>query len=347
MTIMVRPWFLAAALLPLSCGGGSSEPPASRPPSSPAGPGSSAETEAPAPPAPGQLPDKSFKPPITNPAYGAGQGPVVCLDEGHTNFHTLEGRFWAFGELLRRDGYVLEASREKFSAEALKRCGVLVISNAQPGSDDWGSYPYPTPSAFTDEEIGSVQRWVRDGGALLLIADHMPMAGAAQKLASAFEVEFCDGFAVEGHENETGREAAFMKPTIFQLDDQTLRAHPIVRGRSPSESVSRVRTFTGQAFRAPAAAQPLLVLPPGFISLMPEKAWQFGPDTRKIPVGGWLQGAVMPFGSGRAAFFGEAAMFSAQVAGPERVPMGMNAPMAEQNYQFVLNVMHWLTGILK
>jgi hypothetical protein len=35
------------------------------------------------------------------------------------------------------------------------------------------------------------------------------------------------------------------------------------------ESITRIRTFTGQAFRAPAAAQPLLVLPPGFISLMP------------------------------------------------------------------------------
>jgi hypothetical protein len=63
-----------------------------------------------------------------------------------------------------------------------------------------------------------------------------------------------------------------------------------------------------------------------------------------IPVGGWLQGAVMPFGSGRAAFFGEAAMFSAQLS--DNQPMGMNAPRAEQNFQFVLNVMHWLSGIL-
>ena len=50
--------------------------------------------------------------------------------------------------------------------------------------------------------------------------------------------------------------------------------------------------------------------------------------------------------SGPAAFFGEAAMFSAQVTGPERRPMGMNAPGAEQNAQFVLNVMHWLSGLM-
>ena len=77
---------------------------------------------------------------------------------------------------------------------------------------------------------------------------------------------------------------------------------------------------------------------------MPKKAWAFGPDTKTIPVGGWLQGAVMPVGSGRAAFFGEAAMFSAQLSGRE--PIGMNAPMAEQNFQFVLNVVHWLSGLL-
>jgi hypothetical protein len=52
----------------------------------------------------------------------------------------------------------------------------------------------------------------------------------------------------------------------------------------------------------------------------------------------------MPFGSGRTAFFGEAAMFTAQRSGNER--MGMNAALAEQNFQFVLNVMHWLSGIL-
>jgi hypothetical protein len=46
------------------------------------------------------------------------------------------------------------------------------------------------------------------------------------------------------------------------------------------------------------------------------------------------------------AVFGEAAMFSAQLAGPARMPMGMNHPLAKQNTQFALNVMHWLSGML-
>jgi hypothetical protein len=44
--------------------------------------------------------------------------------------------------------------------------------------------------------------------------------------------------------------------------------------------------------------------------------------------------------------FGEAAMFSAQVAGPQRPPMGMKDPAAPQNAQFLLNVLHWLSGSL-
>jgi len=87
-----------------------------------------------------------------------------------------------------------------------------------------------------------------------------------------------------------------------------------------------------------------MVLPDDFVLLMPEKAWEFDANTKTIPVGGWLQGAVMPYGMGRAAFFGEAAMFSAQRSGVKS--LGMNAPMAEQNFQFVLNVMHWLSGLL-
>ena len=291
-----------------------------------------------------QVPDKTFNPSISDPAYEVGEGPMVCVDEAHNNFHTVDNRFWAFGELLRRDGYVVAASQEKFSSAVLEPCNILVIANAMLESGDWGEYPYPTPSAFSDGEIDAVQTWVRDGGALLLIADHMPLAGAAAGLASAFGVEFNNGFAVAGFDGEENRDAAFGKPTIFSIETQTLIQSPITDGRTSAESVTSIRTFTGQAFQAPASARPILVLPRDFISLMPVKSDDFGPDTKRIPVGGWLQGAILSFDSGRAAFFGEAAMFSAQLSGNN--PMGMNAPLAEQNFQFVLNVMHWLSGIL-
>jgi len=293
-----------------------------------------------------QVPDQSYRPTIGNPGYAAGKGPVVCVDEAHTNFHTLADGFWAFGELLRRDGYVMRPNKARFTPESLRECRVLVIANAQPGSPDWNSYPFPTPPAFQAEEVQAVRGWVTRGGALLLIADHLPLAGAAANLASAFGVTFVNGFAVDGFETPEQREAALARPTLFTTAGQTLKPHAITRGRRQEESVNSIRTFTGQAFQSTQRMTPLLVLPQTFVMLMPEKAWQFKPETPRIPAGGWLQGGVMQVEAGRAAFFGEAAMFTAQVAGPDRIPIGMNGPQAEQNYLFVLNVMHWLSGLL-
>ena len=289
-----------------------------------------------------QLPDRSFRALVRNPEYAVGRGPFVCVDEAHTNFHTLEGRFAAFGQLLRQDGYQVRPIKSAFDSESLSECHILVVCNAQPGSKKWNDYPYPTPSAFTDKEIEATRRWVGNGGSLLLIADHITFSGAAAELAAAFGVEFTDSFAVDTNRTGSKRQAARANPTLFQTGNGTLKPHEIVRGRQAHEVVTQVRTFTGQAFRA-RGAEPLLVLPSSFEALMPRKAWKFGPATRRFPAGGWLQGGVMQVGAGRAAFFGEAAMFTAQISGAEQRPMGMNAPGAEQNSQFVLNLMHWLS----
>ena len=298
-----------------------------------------------------QVPDRDFRPAVPRPAYETANGPRLCLDEAHHNFHTLADRFWAFGELARRDGFRVGPLKTLFSARALGACDLLVISNAQWSGADWSTYPTPTPSAFTDDEIAAVLAWVEGGGRLLLIADHMPLAGAASKLASAFGAAFIDGFAYKAAPagaTEAAITAARATPTLFVPGDGTLAPHPIARGRDSTERVTQVRSFTGQPFRVDdSTAESVLVLPPDFIVLEPRYAWQFDATTKQRAVGGWLQGATRRIGSGRVAFFGEAAMFSAQVTGRDRRPMGMNAPLAEQNAQFALNTLHWLTGLLE
>lgn len=52
----------------------------------------------------------------------------------------------------------------------------------------------------------------------------------------------------------------------------------------------------------------------------------------------------MKYGKGRIVIFGEAAMFTAQLQGKNK--MGMNTKSASQNAQFLLNTLHWLNGIL-
>jgi hypothetical protein len=107
--------------------------------------------------------------------------------------------------------------------------------------------------------------------------------------------------------------------------------------------VTKVATFTGSAFKLPEGATAVLVFGPKSESIERKDGRQTKPEMVHIPIEGWCQAAIMKVGKGRLAVFGEAGMFSAQLAGPKRQPMGMNAPGAEQNYQLILNLMHWLT----
>jgi uncharacterized protein (DUF2249 family) len=284
-----------------------------------------------------QIADMAFNPPIPSPAYSENRGPVVLLDEAHFNFHTTEGRYRPFVQLLRRDGYVVKPVTAKFSKASLSGGKVLVIANAlsEKNKTEW---ILPTPPAFTDEEVKAVHDWVKQGGSLLLIVDHMPFPGAAENLASAFGLRFSNGYAVE-----VGKGG----PMYFKLSDGSLKEHPIVKGRSDAEKVDSVASFTGSAFQIPTDAAPLMVLGPAVVSMMTTVAGRFEDSTPRNPVGGWYQGAVMRVGKGRVGVFGEAAMFSAQLAGPNKIAMGMNAPAAARNPQFLLNVMHWLSGKLK
>lgn len=285
-----------------------------------------------------QVADTTFQPPIPHPTYETGKGPRVVIDGAHHNFHTADGRYLPFASLLRRDGYVVRDGKDVFSRKTLAGIDILVISNAlaerNANTENW---TLPTPSAFTEAEIATVRKWVSDGGSLLLIADHMPLAGAAEKLGAAFGIRWNNGFALD--ENHPG-------PLIFRRDTGALAVHPVTDGRNPDERVDSVVTFTGSAFQGDSNTRPLLTLQGSVVSLMPSTAWEFTAETPRLPVAGWLQGAVRRCGRGRVAVFGEAAMFTAQLAGPQKTPVGMNAPVAPHNARFLLNVMHWLSGLL-
>ena len=285
-----------------------------------------------------QVADSAFAPVLGPPAWTAGAGPRVALDEAHWNFHTLDGRYLTFGRVLASDGFRVGPLREPFTAAALDTLDVLVIANALHASNATaGAWALPTPSAFTPEEIAAVRRWVEGGGALLVIADHMPFAGAAGDLAAVFGFELRNGFAQGPGQGGPGL-------LVFRRSDGSLADHPVTRGATPVLRVDSVASFTGEALRAPAGAISLLTLPQKSVSLEPDTAWIFGDATPRTDVSGWSQGAVAEVGRGRVAGFGEAAMFSAQLAGPQQTPMGMNSPVAAHNPRLLMNLVRWLAG---
>jgi hypothetical protein len=212
---------------------------------------------------------------------------------------------------------------------------VLVISNAL-ADRNVGDWSLPTPSAFSETEIDALVEWVRDGGRLLLIADHMPFPGAAADLGAAFGFEFGNGFAVDTAAEASPTFAPWRGTSTFafRAADGSLGAHPILSGRGEGSAVEVVEAFTGQAFRSPEDAVPLLILAPTTISLEPDTAWSFSASTRVVDVGGWHQGAALLYGRGRVVVLGEAAQFR---PGDGTVLLGDNG-------RFARNVVEWLAG---
>jgi hypothetical protein len=284
-----------------------------------------------------QIGDPDFNPPIFNPAYPPGEGSKIYIDEAHNNFHTMDGRYKPFADLLAKDGYVVKPFNDSVTKKSFEDVDILVISNAlnSRNTQDW---TLPTPSAFNENEIYNIVEWVRDGGSLFLIADHMPFPGAAQDLAEAFGFNLNNGFAFDSTGSGT---------QLFIREDGTLKDNFITNGRTMQERVDSIYSFTGQAIQIPKDATPVLFLNENFISLMPDTAWNFKDDTKKISVSGWSQGAVKKFGNGKVAIWGEAAMFSAQIAGEQKAKVGMNAPKANYNYQLLLNIIHWLDNLIE
>jgi len=281
-----------------------------------------------------QVPDTTFSPTIASPDYAPGRGPVVLIDGGHTNFHTMGGRFGAFARLAARDGYVVRPHGGRFTRAGLDSVRILVIANALDprNREDWHVPIWP---AFDSSEVAAVEQWVAAGGSLLLVADHMPFGGAAAGLAAAFGIQMTNGFA-----NDRNQQSTF---TVRRADGR-LKAHGITNGRGPGERVDSITVFTGQAFGATAKVDTLIAMGPGSFLLLPKEAWVFTRDTPRENAEGRMVGAALTHGHGRVVVLGEAAMLTAQLAGPKRIPMGMNAPQAVDHPRFVLNILRWLAA---
>lgn len=281
-----------------------------------------------------QIPDSSFQYMPKQPAYKKGQGPIVYVDEAHNNFHSLGTRYYTFGEVVKNDGYRAEPFPEKFSHESLKSCRILVIANAMPDTLAW---VLPTMPAFTEDEANALKSWVEDGGALLLIADHMPCPGAASPIGKAFGINMYNGYALYDKE---GRET-------FTRASGSLKENILTNGRNRHERIDSITIFAGHAFLPLRPVTKIIELTSDHTVYFPNPPGNFQDDTPFIDAAGLMHSVYFSQGKGRVVIVGEAAMFSAQLAGPEKFRMGMNEPAAKYNPQLLLNIIHYLDGILK
>jgi len=280
-----------------------------------------------------QLPDPEFNTSVENSAYKK-DGPRVMFDEAHHNFHTTDGRYKPFVDLVLNDGYRVIRNRLPFTKTTLSSYKVLVIANALGAEedDDEGA----DKSAFTEEEIQAVLDWVKSGGALLLVADHTPFGGAAAELASRFGVDMSKGYTSDPQNSVAG------SPThlIFSRENKLLANHPVTEGREENERINLLRSFTGQSLKGPEGSVAILNLAD---TATDSPTYE---SQTSVSAAGRAQAVALKFGKGRVVVQGEAEMLSAQISGQEQRKIGMNVP-GNDNRKYALNLMHWLSGLLK
>jgi hypothetical protein len=294
--------------------------------------------------------DPSYHPIVADPAYD-GSGPLIQLDAAHGSVQTIDGRYAGFAALVRADGYRLRAGEQALDqAGALDGVDVLVISNAVRPADR------SRPSAFTDAEIVALDSWVRNGGSLLLAADHAPYGDANEALAHALGVQMGKGYAFR---LEDGQITTQMN---FTTGDGTLGDHPILRGRNASEVVGRVLSFTGQSLSGPAGSVVLMALLPDDheaasapVLRQINARVQGDPASRPTVLTEMArpalpaQGLAFDHGLGRVVVLGEAGMLTAQILkfadDPSNdVRFGLQTP-GHDDQQFALNLLHWLSRL--
>ena len=251
---------------------------------------------------PGQRPDCTYDPVVSDPRHRGCSGPTILFDSTHANFHQVTpesardpGRFWGFAKLLARDGYPVRDSTVPFTTLLPLAAGsILAIANPRPliGGE-----------AIPAADVTALVTWVDQGGSLLLSIDHPPFEKTDALLAAFGLVQL-------------GRGA---RRFTFTVANGGLNAgSPIASG------ISEVSTFTGTAFSISAT-------PPPQASYEP--VLTYPPDSPQN-LDGWLQGVAIQFGAGRVYVSGESGGLTAQSSfGMQETP---------DNEQFVRNIIHWL-----
>lgn len=281
--------------------------------------------------------DSDYQPKNKEVTFSLKNRPVVLVDSAHHNFHTISNRYKPFANVLESDGYLVKANKDKFDEAKLADVNILVIANAL-SDKNIKNWDLPNYSAFTRKEVETIYHWVNKGGSLFLIADHMPWPKAAADLAEIFGFHFQNGYVeVLGHTEQ-----------YFELSDNSLAEHSILKGLIPEHEVVKVRGFMGQGFLSPPSAQPVMVFRKPSIAYMPSQSFEFKDTTPTISATNWHQLATLNVGKGRIVVAGEAGMFTAQIDSDKDGTwhMGLNAKGAEQNERLLLNIMLWLSGKL-
>lgn len=276
---------------------------------------------------PRQNADPDFDTRVRRPAFKGRNVPKVAIDEAHFNVHTAGGTYQPFAELIRRDGLRVFGQRERFREDTIAAYNVVVIANALGvrGVVEQIAGLGFIPEAIDPGEAAVIERYVFNGGSLLLIADHAPCGAAVKKLAGRFGVTMSDWWV----EDPQHADPETKRPSFVLFD----RASGAIGDHPATAFVEKVLTFTGQSLSGPGTK--LLKLSPA----AREYPRAGAAETEGRSAAGKAQALAFDHGKGRVAVLGEAAMLTAQI------DRGLRFGMSRSEYdnrQFALSLMRWL-----
>jgi len=171
----------------------------------------------------------------------------------------------------------------------------------------------------------AIESWVKQGGSLLLITDHDPDVKESIALAQKFGFELWN----TSPRNSSGQLTIVFKSSNGSLEDHAITSNP---------DISHFVAAHGSMMRIPDNAEPIFTLPNGSYFI------ERDPNTKKNvkkDASGFSLGGVRDWGAGRIAVFNEASGFNAQIYKGKK--FGMNAANSQDNAQFTLNLLHWLS----
>jgi hypothetical protein len=323
-----------------------------------------------------------YLPFIEEPTYAPGDDrrPIVAVDTTHRNHHTISTGYAPFAALLGEDGVLVEDFSAEFPSgdcdiadenaetcensraaylQALAGIDILVIVNCQESiSEDEAA----VISGWLSGELACSEGTDCSGRGLFLIADHERFYDFPEKIAALSsklglnwpnnnigtvnDISTCPGpdptqYGLPARDPEICNANGNI---VFQLggpadasDGRLIEDHPIVLGRGIDEEIRSVKTFFGSG----------IVSGPGeSILTLPSRAlWWYDEGKAgetKGNAAGYSQGVALSYQSGRVYASAEAAMFTAR--SNARGPWGMQ--VTDDNEQYLLNIIHWLDGIL-
>ena len=135
--------------------------------------------------------------------YPDNDGPAVTIDGRHNNFHVITHLIThlikALADALSAGCYNVTYSTHSFSDEVLKGTDSLVGMSAMSNDFRQGE---PCTDAFAHDELAHLEKWIAEGGSVLVFSQHFPFDRAVKPLLRVFGIEASVGVTVDNVNND-------------------------------------------------------------------------------------------------------------------------------------------------